>query len=80
LHIAKIDEEARTLSSREQGGLLKRWDHDIVVTQVGPETCSYHDRIDIDAGMMTPIVVAYAHWFYRMRQRRWRALAKEINK
>ena len=80
LHIAKIDEEARTLSSREQGGLLKRWDHDIVVTQVGPETCSYRDRIDIDAGVVTPFVVLYARFFYRMRQRRWRALAREINK
>ena len=80
LHIAKIDEEARTLSSREQGGLLKRWDHDIEVIAINESSCLYQDRIEIDAGMMTPIVVAYAHWFYRMRQRRWRALAKEINK
>jgi hypothetical protein len=80
LHIAKIDEEARTLSSRERGGLVKRWDHDIIVTQVSPETCSYHDRIDIDAGVVTPVVVLYAKYFYRIRQRRWRALAREINK
>lgn len=78
LHIAKIDDEAQTLSSRERGGLLKRWDHDIIVTQVSPEVCSYRDRIDIDAGVVTPVVVLYARFFYRMRQRRWRALAKEM--
>lgn len=78
LHIEKIDDEAQTLSSRERGGLLKRWDHDIIVTQVSPEMCSYRDRIDIDAGVVTPVVVLFARFFYRMRQRRWRALAKEM--
>jgi hypothetical protein len=76
LHIAKIDEKARTLSSREQGGLVKRWDHDIIVTHVSPDTCSYRDRIDIYAGVVTPLVVLYARFFYRIRQCRWRALAK----
>ena len=79
LHIAKIDEKERTLSSREQGGLVKRWDHDIIVTQVSPETCSYRDRIDIDAGVVTPVVVLYARFFYRIRQRRWRALAQGMS-
>jgi hypothetical protein len=79
LYIAKIDEKARTLSSREQGGLVKRWDHDIIVTQVSPEICSYRDRIDIDAGVVTPVVVLYARFFYRIRQRRWRALAKGMS-
>ncbi len=78
LHIAKIDDQARTLSSRERGGLLKRWDHDIIVTHVSPDTCSYRDRIDIDAGVVTPVVVLYAKFFYRIRQRRWRILAKEL--
>ncbi len=79
LHIAKIDEEARTMRSREQGGLLKRWDHDIIVTPVSPQTCSYRDQIDIDAGVVTPVVVLYARFFYRMRQRRWRELAKRMS-
>jgi hypothetical protein len=30
----------------------------------------------LDAGIMTPVIVLYARWCYRMRQRRWRALAK----
>jgi hypothetical protein len=80
LHIARINESTRTLSSREFGGLIRVWNHDIEVTAIHESSCLYQDRIEIDAGMMTPIVVAYARWFYRMRQRRWRAFAKEINK
>ena len=80
LHIARINESTRTLSSREFGGLIRVWNHDIEVMAINETSCLYRDRIEIDAGLMTPIVVAYAHWFYRMRQRRWRALAKEINK
>jgi hypothetical protein len=33
------------------------------------------DRIEIDAGVMTPLVAGFAAIFYRYRQRRWRALA-----
>lgn len=78
LHVRRIDDSTRTLSSREWGGLLKRWNHDIVVTPIDEHRCSYRDRIDIDAGSFTPLVVIYARWFYAVRQRRWRALAREL--
>jgi hypothetical protein len=75
LQIAAIDESTQTLSSREHGGLLRSWNHDIVVTPIDDAQCTYRDRIEIDAGLFTPLVAVYARWFYRMRQRRWRALA-----
>lgn len=78
LRVEGIDDQARTLSSEETGGLLKLWNHDIVVTAINETTCRYRDRIEIDAGVVTPIVVWYAKWFYRMRQRRWRVLAKRL--
>jgi hypothetical protein len=79
LHISVIDDAARTLSSRESGGLVRIWNHDIIVTPVGDRRCVYRDRVEIDAGMLTPFVALYATWFYRARQRRWRTLAKELN-
>lgn len=79
LYIARIDESTRTLSSREFGGLLRRWNHDIEVVPIDASTCRYRDRIEIDAGIVTPVVVVYARWFYRMRQRRWRELARGMN-
>lgn len=75
LWVARIDDAAMTLRSRERGGLLRRWDHDIVVTPVDDRRCRYRDRVEIDAGIVTPLVVAYARWFYGVRQRRWRVLA-----
>lgn len=78
LHISRIDDTTRTLMSREEGGLLKQWDHDIEIVPVSPDSCMYRDRIEIDAGFFTPVVVLYARSFYRTRQRRWRELAKSL--
>lgn len=78
LHIASIDESTRTLSSREFGGVITTWNHDIEINPIDAKTCRYRDRIEIEAGIMTPVIVVYARWFYRMRQRRWRALANGL--
>ena len=78
LHVARIDDAAMTLSSQEGSGLIRRWNHDIIVTPLDEASCEYRDVIDIDAGIFTPAIALYARWFYYMRQRRWRALAKEI--
>jgi len=78
LHVWRIDDTAMTFSSRESGGLIRRWNHDIIVVASDDSRCNYRDRIDIDAGIFTPAVVLYARWFYRTRQRRWRALARVL--
>ena len=78
LHIDSIDDSTRRLSSREFGGLITTWNHDIEVVPIDPTTCRYRDRIEIEAGIVTPLVALYARWFYRMRQRRWRALARGL--
>jgi hypothetical protein len=78
LHVARIDEAAMTLSSQEGGGLIRRWNHDIIVAPLDEASCEYRDVIDIDAGIFTLGVALYARWFYYMRQRRWRALAQEL--
>ena len=78
LHIARIDESTCTLSSREFGGVITTWNHDIEVVPIDATSCRYCDRIEIEAGFLTPVIVVYARWFYRMRQRRWRALAKGL--
>lgn len=78
LHVASIDDATRTLRSREFGGSIRGWNHDIEVVPIDAMTCRYRDQIEIDAGIVTPLIVLYAKWFYRMRQRRWRALAKGL--
>lgn len=78
LHCAQIDDEAMTLRSREHGGAVRSWNHDIVVTAIDDGRCTYRDRIDIDAGPLTPLVALWAQGFYRVRQRRWRELAPAL--
>ncbi len=79
LHVARIDDAAMTLSSQEGGGVIRRWNHDIIVTPRDDASCEYRDVVDIGAGIFTPVIALYARWFYFMRQRRWRALAKELS-
>jgi hypothetical protein len=76
LRVASIDEASRTLVSEERGGPIRRWRHDVFVTVLDAGTCRYEDRIEIEAGPLTPLVTAFASVFYRYRQRRWRGLAR----
>ena len=57
------------------------WRHPVgmaSVEPIGARSFKYRDTVTIEAGPLTPLVAAYAHWFYRVRQRRWRALAREL--
>ncbi len=75
LEVVGLDPAAMTLESDEGGGIVRSWRHLIVVESLGEGRCRYRDRIEIDAGPLTPAVAAFAHVFYRHRQRRWRSLA-----
>jgi len=78
LHIEKIDPENHEIQTREHDPLVPRWDHLISIRPLDDSRSIYRDRIDIDAGRLTAVVWAWAHWLYRHRQRRWRALAKTL--
>lgn len=78
LTVTRIDHERMTLTSDEHGGLIRSWVHDIVIEPDGADRCRYTDRVEIDAGWATLPVAAYAWAFYRIRQRRWRQLARKL--
>lgn len=73
--LERIDAERRELQSDEHGGVVRSWRHLIRVTPVDQHSCLYEDIVEIDAGLLTPAVVAFARWFYGVRQRRWQELA-----
>jgi hypothetical protein len=58
------------------GWITKVWDPRIILKAEGIGT-SYTDNVRIDAGVLTPIVWAFAIFFYYYRQRRWHPLKKE---
>lgn len=76
--VARIDHDEMTLTSDEHGGLIRSWVHDIVVEPLDDQRCRHTDRVVIDAGWATLPVAAYAWVFYRLRQRRWRQLARQL--
>ena len=77
-HAERIDHKNYEIQTREADPLVRRWDHLVSVRPLGENQSIYRDTVDIDAGNLTFVVWAWANWFYRHRQRRWRALAKTL--
>jgi hypothetical protein len=73
-----IDQQNREIQTREHDPLVRRWDHRIHFEPLGPGSSRYTDDVEVEAGLLTPIVWAFAQWFYRHRQRRWRRVARRM--
>jgi len=58
------------------GGLAKRWDHLISIRPAQEGGTLYTDRVEVEAGLLTPFVALFASLFYAHRQSRWLALAQ----
>ena len=75
----KIDASTRVIQSREFDALVRTWDHKIEVDPVSASECRYSDEIEVEAGVLTPLVWLFAQVFYRHRQRRWQRVARRLN-
>lgn len=76
INVAGIDEESMTMTTREHGGMLRTWNHTLHAEPLPDGRTRYSDTVEIDAGMLTPVVARVAVGIYRYRQRRWRRLAR----
>jgi hypothetical protein len=65
------------LRDNGRGDLARRWDHWITITAEKDGACVYVDEVEIEAGLLTPLVGIFARLFYSHRQRRWRSLATD---
>lgn len=54
------------------GKLIAKWDHWIFVEKVDANKTRYTDRIDIDAGILTPAIWLYAFILFAWRQSKWK--------
>lgn len=59
-----------------RGALIRRWDHLVTIEPAGPGRTRYTDRVEVEAGPLTPLVWAFAQVFYAHRQRRWQRLVE----
>ncbi len=55
------------------GGLIRRWDHTMLVEPEGTGT-RYTDRVEVEAGVLTGAAALFARMLYRHRQKNWRRL------
>jgi len=74
IKIVTIDRATNTIESQESGSLAHVWNHTIRFHPSGAGQLRYTDEIEIEAGLLTVFVWAFAHLFYRHRQRRWKEL------
>jgi hypothetical protein len=74
IRVDVADRERGEIRTRESGGMAPVWNHTIRIAAVGEGATRYSDEVDIRAGIRTPLVWLFAWFFYRYRQRRWRAL------
>lgn len=61
------------LRDEGRGTLMSKWDHRITI-EAGAQGSRYTDRVDIQAGLLTPLVWLFAWCFFWHRQRRWQKL------
>lgn len=59
-----------------QGDLVNKWDHLIIIEGTPTGKTKYTDRLELDAGILTPLVWIYGNIFYKHRQKRWQKLVK----
>jgi hypothetical protein len=78
IFVERIDPVAREIQSREHSALVRRWDHLIRLHPTPDGRTRYSDEVGISAGLVTPLAWAFAQWFYRHRQRRWRRIARRL--
>ena len=76
VEIVRVDEDAMQVETRESGGPVRSWKHNMQVEAIRSDLCRYTDRIEIQAGLLTPAVWLFACLFYRYRQMRWRLLTR----
>ncbi|MEO1251918.1 MAG: hypothetical protein AAFW81_06190 [Pseudomonadota bacterium] len=68
------------LRDNGSGALIRTWDHWIFIEDLGDGRTRYTDRLDVEAGLITPFAWLFARLFYGHRQRRWKQLiAKDFS-
>ncbi len=68
IEVLECDDNAMVMRSSEIGAGVKHWHHTLTVTPT-PQGCCLADRIEIDAGVLTPLFAMWAKYLYRARHK-----------
>lgn len=78
VEVVEFDPDNRKIVTEEGGGPIRLWRHRVKISPVAPDRCRYSDDLLIDAGALTRPLRLLACLTYRLRQRRWRSLARRL--
>lgn len=79
LHEPQSGDWPKQLRDNGYSALIDTWDHWITIAPDERGGTRYTDEVEISAGIVTPLVWAFAQVFYRHRQRRWRGLSRTLH-
>ena len=60
IEIVSVEDVGMHLVTKEHGGVIRGLRHYITVEPLDDRRCRYIDRIEIDAGILTPVTVWFA--------------------
>ena len=75
--VTERNDAAWRLRSEESGTFVRRWTHTITIEPLSDTTARHTDKIDIDAGALTPLIAAFARRDYMRRHRLRKALLEK---
>ncbi len=78
LKVIAVDPKKREIHTNESGGLLRVWNHGLIVRPLSADTCVYTDEVELDAGWLSLPAWLVTHAVFRYRQARWRRLARQL--
>jgi hypothetical protein len=78
IRFERVDPALREIATREHNAFVRQWDHVASVRETRDGRTRYSDAIEINAGLLTPLVWLFAQVFYRHRHRRWRRVARRL--
>lgn len=78
IRFVSVSEKNMQIMTHEAGGMISKWNHQMSVSPVNCHSCLYTDEIEIEAGLLTPMVWLYAQVYYRYRHIRWRYLVNTL--
>jgi hypothetical protein len=76
LFFEKIDDENKSLQTKEFDDAAKVWNHTITMKKLDSNTILYEDEIIIYGGFLTFFITLWASYFYQHRQKRWLLVGK----
>lgn len=74
--LVTIEQEASLIERKESGSLSPVWNNTIRFHPLENGRLHYTDETEIQAGLLSGFIWAFAHLFYHHRQRRWKALLR----